>query len=210
MWAGCSSFVANEAHDAVLFRLLVQGIAIPAVRPLAHALVVVTTTVLAPDAIGVADEKGGDAVLLTEIHHLARALVAEIPDAALLAQGQFRPHPPQCPPTSQALGAAGTLASDLPQLLAMLARQGADTAPGDDQRIPLVGGHGGQMDLAEIDRRMAAGRLEAREVRGYRLGRRPATWERRPRYLRRSSAALSRNARGNSRPSGRRRFHPIP
>jgi hypothetical protein len=76
MLAGGTSFVAHEAHDAVLFRLLLQVINIPAVLPLAHALVVVTPGVLASYPIGVADEKGFDAALLAEIHHLAGPLVA--------------------------------------------------------------------------------------------------------------------------------------
>nr|WP_297397172.1 hypothetical protein [Acidiferrobacter sp.] len=63
-----------------MFRLLLQIIDIPAVLPLAHALVVVTAARLAADAIRVADKEGFDAMGLTEIDHLARALVTQIAD----------------------------------------------------------------------------------------------------------------------------------
>ena len=74
--AGRASFVPSEAHDAVLFGLLLQVINIPAVLPLAHALIVVTPGVLASYPVWIADKNGFDAAFLAEIHHLAGALVA--------------------------------------------------------------------------------------------------------------------------------------
>ena len=80
--AGRTTFVPGEAwamrptmHDAVLFRLLLQIIDIPAVLPLAHALVVVAAGVLAADPIGVADEHGFHFMRLAEVHHLTGALM---------------------------------------------------------------------------------------------------------------------------------------
>ena len=72
---GGTTFIPGEAHDAVLFRLLLQIIDIPAVLPLAHALVVVTPRVLATDPIGVADEHGFHFMRLAEVHHLTGALM---------------------------------------------------------------------------------------------------------------------------------------
>ena len=115
--ARSTTFIANEAHDAVLFRLLLQVIDIPAVLPLAHALVVVTPGVLASYPIGVADEQGFDAALLAEIHHLAGPLMAQVPDAALLAQGQFRPRPSKFPPAPGTLRTAGALLAISPSCL---------------------------------------------------------------------------------------------
>ena len=172
--AGGSSFVAGEAYDAVLFRLLLQVIDIPAVLPLAHALVVVASTIFAPDAIGVADKQRLDMMGLTEIDHLARALVAQVADAAHGAQGDLGARAPQLPPTPGTFLASGALAVDFAQLLAVLTLQGAETTPRDNQGLALIGGHRRLMDLAQIDRRMATGGLETHGVRGrgIRLGQR--------------------------------------
>ena len=164
--AGRTTFVPGEAwamrptmHDAVLFRLLLQIIDIPAVLPLAHALVVVTPRVLAADPVRVADKEGFDAMGLAEIDHLARALVTQIPDAAILAQGQFRPRPAKLPPAPGAFLAAGALGLNLSELLAVVALQGADAAPGNNQRIPIVGSHSGLMNLAQIHSGVLVGRF---------------------------------------------------
>ncbi len=157
--AGRTTFVPGEARDAVLFRLLLQIIDIPAVLPLAHALVVVAAGVLAADPIRVADKEGFDAMGLAEIDHLARALVTQIPDAAILAQGQFRPRPAKLPPAPGAFLAAGALGLNLSELLAVVALQGADAAPGNNQRIPIVGSHSGLMNLAQIHSGVLVGRF---------------------------------------------------
>ena len=162
--AGCTSFVANEAHDAVLFRLLLQVINIPAVLPLAYALVVVTPGVLASYPIGVADEKGFDAALLAEIHHLAGPLMAQVADAALTPQGQCGACFAQFPPAPGTLRTAGALTGHFAKLFAVLTLQGAKAAPGDNQGLAGIGGHRRLMDLAEIDRRLATRGLETREV----------------------------------------------
>ncbi len=83
--AGCTTFIPGEAHDAVLFRLLLQVIDIPAVLPLAHALIVVTPGVLASYPIRVANEDRLHFMCLAEIHHLASPFMAEVIDAALSA-----------------------------------------------------------------------------------------------------------------------------
>ena len=54
--AGRTTFIPGEAHDAVLFRLLLQVIDVLAILPLAHALVVVTPRVLASYPIRITDE----------------------------------------------------------------------------------------------------------------------------------------------------------
>ena len=165
--AGRTTFVPGEAwamrptmRDAVLFRLLLQIIDIPAVLPLAHALVVVAAGVLAADPVGVADEHGFHFMFLTKIHHLAGPLVAQVTDAALSAQSQLCACMSRFPPATGALLAAGALGLNLSELLAVVALQGADTAPGDNQRITLVGGHGGQMDLAQVHGGVLIGRLQ--------------------------------------------------
>ena len=60
------------------------------------------------------------------------------------------------------------------QMLTVLALQGAETTPRDNQGLALIGGHRRLMDLAQIDRRMATGGLETHGVRGrgIRLGQR--------------------------------------
>ena len=164
MPAGCTTLIPGEAHDAVLFRLLLQVINIPAVLPLAHALIVVTPGVLASYPIGVADEKGFDAALLAEIHHLAGPLMAQVADAALTPQGQCGACFAQFPPAPGTLRTAGALTGHFAKLFAVLTLQGAKAAPGDNQGLAGIGGHRRLMDLAEIDRRLATRGLETREV----------------------------------------------
>ena len=53
--AGRTSFVPGEAHDAVLLRLLFQIVDILAVLPLRHALIVVTTRILATNSVRISD-----------------------------------------------------------------------------------------------------------------------------------------------------------
>ena len=52
-------------------------------------------------------------------------------------------------PTARVLLAPALLSSELSELSASLPLEGADAAPGDDQRLASAGGHGGQVDLPE-------------------------------------------------------------
>ncbi len=146
-------------HDAVLFRLLLQIIDIPAVLPLAHALVVVTPRVLATDPIGVADEHRFHFMFLTKIHDLTGAFMAQVAHPALIVQRQLCASSAQLPPAPGTLRTAGTLAGDFAKLLAVVALQGADAAPGNNQRIPIVGSHSGLMNLAQIHSGVLVGRF---------------------------------------------------
>ena len=73
--AGCPSFGASEALDAGLFALVSQIIDIPAVLPLGHALVVMASLVLPPDAMWVADEERADLLASAELDHLPGGFV---------------------------------------------------------------------------------------------------------------------------------------
>ena len=166
MPAGGTTFIPGEAwamrptmHDAVLFRLLLQVIDVLAIFPLTHTLVVVAATLFAAHPVRVADKEGFDAMGLAEINHLARALVTQIPDAAPSAQSQLCACMSRFPPATGAFLAAGALAGTLAQALAVVALQGADAAPGDNQRTPIVGSHSGLMNLAQIHSGVLVGRF---------------------------------------------------
>ena len=162
--AGCATLIPGEAHDAVLFRLLLQVIDVLAIPPLAHALVVVTPGVLASHPIRVADEHRFHFMRLAEIHHLAGSLMAQVTDAALTPQGQFSAGFAKFPPTPGTLLTTGAFFLDFAKLLAVLTLEGADATPGDDQRIPIVGDHGSLMNLAQIHGGVSVGRSRQRRI----------------------------------------------
>ena len=67
--AGRTTFVPGEAHDTVLFRLLLQVIYVLAIFPLAHTLVVVAATVFAAYPIRVADEHRFKGPFMAQVTH---------------------------------------------------------------------------------------------------------------------------------------------
>ena len=117
--AGRTTLIPGEAHDAVLFRLLLQVIDILAVLPLAHALVVVTTTLFATHSIRITHEYGLYSVVFAKIHYPPGSLVAQIPHFPLTSKRQLGPCFAEFSPAAGTFLAAGTLAGDFAQLLAM-------------------------------------------------------------------------------------------
>src|SRR5215469_2096218 len=75
----CTPLRAGEALDASQFGLVGQIGHILPIFPLGHALVVMASAVLVPDAVWIADEEGADALLLAERNHPPRALMPQVP-----------------------------------------------------------------------------------------------------------------------------------
>lgn len=98
--AGRTTLIPGEAHDAVLFRLLLQVIDVPAIFPLAHALVVVAATVFSPNTIRVADEHRFHSMFLTKIHDLTGPFMAQVAHPAFIPQRQLCAGFPQLSPTA--------------------------------------------------------------------------------------------------------------
>ena len=60
--------------------------------------------------------------------------------------------------------ATGAFFLDFTKLLVVLTLEGADASPGDDQRIPIVGDHGGRMNMAQIHGGVSVGRIRQRRI----------------------------------------------
>ena len=83
--------------------------------------------------------------------HLARALVAQVPDLPSFAGAHLAPGGPQPARPSRARRTALALPRQLSQGHVVPPFQGADTPPRHHQRCTRVGGDGGLMDLAQVD-----------------------------------------------------------
>src|SRR5947209_5530239 len=83
---------------------------------------------------------------------LSASLVAQITYTPLRSAADLVLRPLQLLPTAGVLLAPRMLLGDLPQLPGSLSFQRADTAPGHDQGLSPVGGHGCQMDFTEVNR----------------------------------------------------------
>src|SRR5438132_4353067 len=118
---------------------------------LGHAAVVVPATVPITHAVRIADEERADLVLDAEVDDFASGLVAQVAHAPLGPATHLVFRPVQLLPTARVLLAAALLSGELSELSASLPLEGADAAPGDDQRLASAGGHGGQVDLPEVN-----------------------------------------------------------
>ncbi|KIE57708.1 hypothetical protein A946_11790 [Methylacidiphilum kamchatkense Kam1] len=150
--AGRTSFAPGEARDAVLFRLLFQILDILAVLPLAHTLIVVASSMLAANPVRVSDKKGFDATVLAEVHHRPGAFVAQVADAAFMAQGELRTCPSELAPAPRAFLAVGSLFLDFAQLFAVQPLEGTDASAGYHQRFAGIRDDCGLVDLSKVHR----------------------------------------------------------
>jgi hypothetical protein len=122
------------------------------VFPLRHAAVVVPATAPITDAVRIADEERADLVLDAEVDDGCRvALCCRVAHAPLGPATHLVFRPLQLLPTERVLLAPALLSGELSELSASLPLEGADAAPGDDERRALAGGHGGQVDLPEVN-----------------------------------------------------------
>jgi len=152
--AAGASFGAGRAQDASLLAFVREVVNVLAVFPLRHAPVVMAALVLSPDAVRVAHEERPDAVLDAEVNHFAGALVPQVAHAPLGTSADLVLGALQLLPTAGMLLAAALLFGELAELLAPLPLEGADAAPGHDQRLARVGGHGGEVDFPQVHRRL--------------------------------------------------------
>ena len=142
-----SSFGAGEAQDASLLAFMREVVDIASVFPLRHAAIVVSTRVLIADAMRVADEERPHSLLDAEVDHLPGGLVPQVADASLGPATDFVLRALQLLPAARVLLAPALLSGELAELPASLPFERANTAPGHDQRLARVGGHGSEVDF---------------------------------------------------------------
>ena len=152
--ATCSSFGASEAHDVGLLGFVGEIVDILAIFPEGHALVVVSTTVLLADTMGIPDEERANLLLSAEGDHLSCGFVSHITNPALCSRRDLVFGFLKLLPSPRILLASGLLLSNLPQLLGSLAFERPDTTASDDHGLPCVCRDGGKMDLTQIDCRV--------------------------------------------------------
>jgi hypothetical protein len=148
--ARCTSFGAGEAHDVSGCAFVGQVGDVFAIFPQGHALIVVPAFVLIADTVRIANEEGSDLLLNTEVDYFAGGFVPQVTNtplgpATLLVFGML-----QTLPATGILLAPGLLLRNLAQLLASLTLERTNAAPGDDHGLTGVGGHGCQVDLAQV------------------------------------------------------------
>ncbi len=146
-----TSFGAGRARDASVFGLVREVVDIASVFPLRHAAIVMSAAVPVADAVRIADEKRADVVLDAKVNHLSCGLVPQIAHAPLNPLAHLVPGTLELLPAPGVPGTAALLLGKPPELLAPLPLEGADAAPGDDERLARRSRHGSQVDLPEVN-----------------------------------------------------------
>ena len=146
----CSSFGAGEAHDVSSLAFVGQVGDVLAIFPQRHTLIVVPAFVLRADTMRIADEEGSHLLLDAEVEHFARRFVSQVTNAPLGPATLLVFSMLQSLPAPGILLAPGLLLRNLAQVLRPLTLERTDAAPGDDHGSPGVGGHGCQVDLAQV------------------------------------------------------------
>jgi hypothetical protein len=146
----CASFGAGEAHDVGNVGFMGQVVDITTIFPQSQTLIVMSAVVVLANAMRIADEKGTNVVLNTEVNHLAGRFVSQITKAAFCPAALLIIRSLQLLPSARVLLAAGLLFRHLAQLLVSLPFDRADTTPGHDHRLPGVGRDSGQVNLAQV------------------------------------------------------------
>ena len=141
--ARCASFGASEAQDMDSSGFVSEVFDILAVFPAGHALVVMASSILIAHAMRIADEDGAYLVLDAELNDLPSGFVPHISDTSLGPLTDFILGALQLPPAARVFLAPGLLLVQLPQLLGSLPFERTNAAPGHDQGLFGVGGHGG-------------------------------------------------------------------
>ncbi len=151
--AAGSPFAAGEALDADAARLLLEIPDVFAVLPLAHPLVMMPSGGTVPHPMRVTDKEGADLLLLAEGNHFPGALMPQVADLALNAAALLLARGLQFAPPLRTSLTARPLLRQLPKQHVLPAFEGADTAPGDEDRLPGVGADRRLMNLPQIHRR---------------------------------------------------------
>jgi len=147
-----SPFGTGEARDAGLFCFVSEIVDVLAVFPQGHALIMMASPALSPDAVWVADEEAPYLLLNTEVDHLSRRLMTKVSHAPLTSPTHPVLRTLQLFPTARVFLASALLFRQLPQLLTALTFERADTAPGHYQSSTRTGGHSCQVDFPQVDR----------------------------------------------------------
>ena len=116
--------------------------------------VVVPPAIAIAHAVRIADEEGAYSVLDTEVDDLPRGFMAQITDTPLGHSGRPCSSLAAASSSVENVSCSGLLFGELPELLAALTLEGADAAPGDDQRLARVGGDGGEVDFPQVNGRL--------------------------------------------------------
>src|SRR5215469_7680100 len=153
-----ASFGAGEAHEVGSFGLVAEVVDVHAIFPRGHPLIVLASTVLAPDPMRIPDEQGANFMFNAEVDHGPGRFVSSITNTVLCTTALLILGALQLLPAPRILLAPSLLLGELTQLLASLAFERPNPAPGHDQSLAGVGGHGGQMNLAQIYRRLHGAR----------------------------------------------------
>ena len=149
-----ASFGAGEAQDASLFCFVTEIVDVLAVFPAGHALIMMASGISIAHAVRVADEERTDLVLDAEVNDLPGRLMPQIADAPLGPAAHLVFGALQFLPAAGMLLAPALLSGKLAKLPAALPFEGADTAPGDDQGGARIRRHGGEVDFAQVYRRL--------------------------------------------------------
>lgn len=152
--AAGSSFGAGKARDVGLPGFVGQVIDVFTVLPQGHTLIVMPPAVAGAYSMRVANEEGADLLLHTKVDHLTGGFMTRITDTSLSASALLVFGPLQLLPTPGVFLTAGLLSGKLPQLFAAQVFERPDTAPGDNQGLPRIGGDGRQVNFSQIDRRL--------------------------------------------------------
>lgn len=152
--AAGSSFGTGRARDASLLAFVREVVDVASVFPQRHATIVVPPAGPAADAVRIADEERADVMRDAEVDDFACGLMPQVTDAPLRPAAHLVLCALELLPAPRVFLAAVLLFGELARLLAPLPLEGTDAAPGDDQGFTGAGGHGGQVDFPQVDRRL--------------------------------------------------------
>jgi hypothetical protein len=111
--AAGTSFGADRARDAGLFRFMGQVVDVASVFPLRQAAIVAPTAVPITGAVRIANEERSDELSHAEVDHLSGGFVPQIADAALGPPAHLVFRPLQFLPTARVFLAAALLFGEL-------------------------------------------------------------------------------------------------
>ena len=147
--AGGSSLRPGEARNAHPFQLLLQIARIAAIRPLAHALIVLLAGGAPANAVRVANKNLTNFGRHTELDDGRRAFVRQVADPSFNSPAVLVPGPRQLLPASAALRAARLQAREFTVQFVLAALQAALATAGDNKRRAGAGGYRGLVNLAK-------------------------------------------------------------
>ncbi len=148
--ATCSSFGASEAHDVSLFRFLGEIVEIFPVFPQSHTLIVVSTSLLVADPMGIANKELANLLFLAEGDDFSCGFVSHVPNTPLCSGDDFILGALQLLPSARVLLASGLLRSQLAQLFASLTLERPDASTRDNDGLSRVCADGCEVDFAKV------------------------------------------------------------